>query len=286
MKAERIGERFHSLVEAGHRALIPYIVAGDPDLETAAEIVRTLARSGADLIELGMPFSDPLADGPAIQAAGQRALKKGVTCRDVFNLVRQLRGDLNLPILIMTYYNPVFRYGIERYVHDAEESGVSGLIIPDLPLEEADPVHRVTVESKVDLVFLAAPTTPQDRVRVLGEKTRGFLYYVSRTGVTGERKSLAEDLERNLAFIRSQVRVPVAVGFGIKDVEQARMVARLADGVIIGSAIVRIVEQYGATRELSARIGDFVGPISNALHSQEWVKGSADGGGEEKQVGR
>lgn len=275
MKAESITARFQSLLPSGHRALMPYVMGGDPDVDRSLEIVRALAENGADLIELGMPFSDPLADGPAIQAAGQRSLQNAVTCDTLFGMVRRLREDLRLPILIMTYYNPVLRYGVDRYVRSAEESGISGLIIPDVPLEEAGDILRATGKSPVNLVFLAAPTTPPERLRLLGERTRGFLYYVSRTGVTGERKSLAEDLAQNLALVRREVQLPVAVGFGIKDAEQAGMVAGLADGVIIGSAIVRIVEQYERSPELLRRIRDFIRPIAETLHSGRWPKKDA-----------
>jgi len=272
MKQERIGERFSRLLSEGNRALITYVMAGDPDRDRSAAVVRALAEAGADLIELGMPFSDPLADGPAIQAAGQRALARGFLPDDLFGLVRDLRRDLDLPILIMTYYNPVYNYGVEKYVRAAEEAGVSGLIIPDVPYEESGPVYEATRDTPIDLVFLAAPTTSRDRMRMLAQRTRGFLYYVSRTGVTGERASLADDLERNLAWIREEVRVPVGVGFGIRDVEQAKMVAGLADGVIIGSAIVRIVEGFGESPELPGRVKEFVRPIADALHSGSWSK--------------
>jgi len=272
MKPESISDRFQHLRSAGNRALITYVMAGDPDVKRSAGVVRALADGGADLIELGLPFSDPLADGPAIQAAGQRALAKGFKPDQVFDLVRDLRRDLSLPVLIMTYYNPVFRYGVEAFVRAAVEAGVSGLIVPDVPYEESGPLFEACSGSGVDLVFLAAPTTPRDRMRLLGERTRGFLYYVSRTGVTGARESLAGDLESNLQWIREEVRVPIGVGFGISNADQAKMVARLADGVIIGSAIVRIVEEHGERPDLEEKVKVFVRPIADCLHDGTWPK--------------
>jgi tryptophan synthase alpha chain len=288
MKPESISDRFGSLREGGHRALITYVMAGDPDLERSGDVVRALADGGADLIELGFPFSDPLADGPAIQAAGQRALAGGFLPDHLFGLVRDLRRDISIPIIIMTYYNPIFRYGVEEFVRAAADAGVSGLIVPDVPYEESDPLFEATKDTAVDLVFLAAPTTPRDRMRLLGERTRGFLYYVSRTGVTGERKSLADDLEANLRWIREEIPVPVGVGFGISNADQAKTVARLADGVIIGSAIVRIVEKHGNHPDLGEKVKEFVRPIAEALHSGTWPgrDGTADSGKGKTQAGR
>ncbi len=264
--AHTIAETFRNLRRKGRKALIPYIMGGDPDIARSEEVVRTLASAGADIIEIGVPFSDPLADGPAIQEAGQRALRKGVMCEDLFKMVKRLRKDVSVPIVFMTYYNPVFHFGLAKFCNRCAKSGVSGLIVPDLPLEESLPLEKETRRTGLDLIYLATPTSPPERVEKLAQHTRGFLYYVSRTGVTGARQSLPSDLVSNIRRIRKMTDIPIGVGFGIKDAKQAAKVAKVADAVIIGSAIVRIVEEYGALPELAVRIRELVEPISEAIH--------------------
>ena len=266
MKARTIKETFRKLKAGGKAALMPYIMAGDPDLARSGEVLRAVVRAGADIIELGMPFSDPLADGPAIQSAGLRALKHHVTCEDVFGLVKEIRKDLATPIVLMTYYNLIFVKGVRAYVTGAAKAGVSGLIVPDLPMEESEELEKHCRAHGLDLIFLAAPTSSPERVRKLAEHTNGFLYYVSRTGVTGARKTLPRDLTRKLKMLRENVQLPVAVGFGIKDAHQAKTVAKHADGVIIGSAIVKIIEEYGESEELIARVEEFTRPIAEGVH--------------------
>ena len=265
--ARTIAETFRNLRRKGQKALIPYVMGGDPDVARSEQIVRTLVAAGADIIELGIPFSDPLADGPAIQEAGQRAIRKGVICEDLFKMVARLRKDISVPLVFMTYYNPVFHFGLAKFCNRCAKSGVSGLIVPDLPLEESLPLEKETRRTGLDLIYLATPTSPPERVEKLAQHTRGFLYYVSRTGVTGARQSLPSDLVGNIRRIRKMTDIPIGVGFGIKDAKQATKVAKVADAVIIGSAIVRIVEEYGESPELVPRLTEFARPIADMLHS-------------------
>ena len=259
-----IAEIFKELKKQGRAALIPFIMAGDPDLEATEELVRRLAVAGADLIELGVPFSDPLADGPIIQAASQRALRQGVNLKKVVGLVRKLKG-VGPPLVLLTYCNPVWQYGWESFAGDCRECGVSGVVIPDLPVEEAGPWIREARKAGVDTVFLAAPTSTPERIRKIDRRSRGFIYCVSLTGVTGVREELPEDLGRLIQFIRAESSKPLAVGFGISTPAQARQVGRLADGVIVGSAIVKIVGETGDREEMMGRVKGFVSALGAAL---------------------
>ena len=235
----RIGKKFRHIAKGGGKAFIPYIMAGDPDLGRTVELVRILEDCGADIIELGVPFSDPLADGPTIQKAAQRALGGGVTLHKVIDLVADFRKRSEIPLLLMTYYNPIFKYGEERFVHDASEAGVDGIIVPDLPPEEAGNILSFSRKSDFDLIFLVAPTSTEDRIRRVSKSSRGFIYYVSITGITGSKLSMDSSISSHVSKIRSMSGKPVAVGFGISTPEEASEVARFADGVIVGSAIVK-----------------------------------------------
>ncbi len=262
----RISDRFAKLKKQGQKGLVAYVMGGDPNLETTEAIVPFLAELGADLIEIGVPFSDPLADGPTIQEAGQRALK--TTLRDLVKMVGRLRGRVEIPLLLMTYFNPVLRYGIEGFVSEAAQAGVDGLIVPDLTPEEGEALTRQSRQHGLDLVWLLAPTSSDRRIDLLASLAGGFLYYVSRTGTTGVRQDLAEDLERNLHRIHSRSKLPVAVGFGISNPEQAAQVARHAEGVVIGSAIVkRMAEAGGDLARMQEDLTQFLGPILDRLHS-------------------
>lgn len=235
----RISDTFQRLAAEGRAALIPYITAGYPDLATTAALLPALVASGADLVEIGIPFSDPLADGPTIQSAGQQALAAGTTIADIHTLVKTLREQgLAAPMLYMVYYNCVFRHGDERFVTEAAEAGVDGLIVPDLPLEEADGLEKVTRAAGLDLIYLLAPTSTDDRIAATAKRARSFIYCVSVTGVTGARDTLPPTIRPFLARIRQQTDVPLAVGFGVSTPEQAGEVAALADGVIVGSALI------------------------------------------------
>lgn len=237
----RIGKRFEKILHNKGKAFIPYIMAGDPSLQRTKELVAILEGCGADIIELGVPFSDPLADGPAIQKAAQRALAGGVTLKTVIGLVGEIRAGSQIPIILMTYYNLIFKYGEERFVKDASSAGVDGIIVPDLPPDEAGDLMGYSRKAGFDTVFLLAPTSTEERIRKVSRASSGFIYYVSITGITGSRLSMDSSIESHIAKIRSESRKPVAVGFGISTPDEASDVARFADGVIVGSAIVKRV---------------------------------------------
>jgi len=262
----KIDQVFKKLKIEGRAALIPYIVAGDPDIETTEALVRKMAECGADMIEIGVPFSDPLLDGPTIQAASYRALQKEVGLKEIFNITKKF-GELKTPLVIMTYFNPVFRYGLKTFAIDCRKCGIDGVIIPDLPPEEAGPWISEAREVNLDTIFLASPTSPPDRIKKISQYSRGFIYYVSVTGVTGAREKLPKDLELAVRRIKEQTLKPVAVGFGISNPEQMREVSRFADGVIIGSAIVKLVEENLNHSDLTTKISDFVLSLYKALKS-------------------
>lgn len=235
----RIGSAFKRLKNHGGKAFIPYIMAGDPSFGTTKETVLMLEQSGADIVELGVPFSDPLADGPTIQRASERALKNSVTLRKVIAFVKDVRSSTQIPLILMTYFNPVFKYGPERFIRDAADAGVDGLIIPDLPPDEAaDLIHHAR-KANLDTIFLLAPTSTEDRIRIVTKASRGFIYYVSITGITGSGLLFDGSMERLISEIKGCTDTPVAVGFGVSTPEDAAAVAKIADGVIVGSAIVK-----------------------------------------------
>ncbi|MBN1399698.1 MAG: tryptophan synthase subunit alpha [Anaerolineae bacterium] len=245
MKLERngrvsLGQAFGRARDEGRCALIAYLTAGYPDPERSPALFTALQAGGADVIEMGVPFSDPVADGPTIQAASQAALEAGMTPRRCLELVGQLRSQgVTLPIVLMGYYNPIFSYGLERYVADCAQMGADGLIVPDLPPEEAQPLQDACGQHQLALIFLVAPTTAEGRLVEIARMTQGFLYVVSRLGTTGASLAMDEELERRLALARVQAHTPVAVGFGVSRPEEAQALAPHADGVIVGSAIVR-----------------------------------------------
>jgi len=264
----RISETFAALRSRGEVALIPYITAGDPDLATTFHLVHELARQGADLIELGVPFSDPMADGPTHQRAAERALRSGTSIARVLDLVQNLRRTLTVPLILFTYYNPVFRYGGERFARDARQAGVDGVLCVDLPPEEADELKRETDRQDLDLIFLLAPTSSLSRVRTVLTRARGFVYYVAVTGVTGARATLPPDLSEMVRRIRAISPVPVGVGFGISSPEQAAEVASVADAVIVGSALSQILETHGGQPDLIERIGVFASSLKQGIHNR------------------
>jgi tryptophan synthase alpha chain len=240
----RVGHRFAQLRREGRGGLITFVTAGDPDRETSERILAGLPAAGADLIELGMPFSDPMADGPAIQASSQRALKAGQTVRRTLAMVDAFRQDDDrTPVVLMGYYNPIYAYGVEGFAADAAAAGVDGLIVVDLPPEEADELQRPAMAHGLDLVYLTAPTTPDARLPLIVARARGFIYHVAITGVTGTRAADAENVAGHLARIRRVTELPIAVGFGIRTPEQAASIAGLADAAVVGSALVGTVEQ-------------------------------------------
>jgi tryptophan synthase alpha chain len=231
---------FQSLRSQGACALIPFITAGDPDLATTAQALRVLDQAGADLIELGVPYSDPLADGPVIQAAATRALGRGVRLEDVLDIVRSLHGEIKAPIILFTYYNPIFYRGIDLFLREIADAGVKGLVVPDLPLEESDSLLKPAAQMGIDVTLLIAPTSPMERIQAIAQQSQGFIYLVSVTGVTGMRNQVATRVESLLTSIREVTDKPIGVGFGISEAEQARQVKQWgADAVIVGSAFVK-----------------------------------------------
>lgn len=229
----------------GKKALVAYITAGDPTPDRTPELVFALERGGADLIELGVPFSDPIADGPVIQRGAERALKAGTSVKTVLAIARKIREKSQIPLLLFTYLNPVLRYGLEKLASDAKAAGIDGCLLTDVSVEEASPYVAAMRKAGLDTVFLAAPTSTPDRLKLVGEYSTGFVYLVSRTGVTGERESLSGSIAPLVSSMRALTKLPLAVGFGISTPQQAHDVAQLADGVVVGSAFVRIIEQGG-----------------------------------------
>jgi len=239
----RIDSTFRRLKKEGSKALIPYIMAGDPSLEKTKKYVLELESAGADIIELGVPFSDPLADGPAIQQAAERSLDKGTTLKKVLDLVKEIRKDSEIPLILMTYFNPVFKFGIGSFIRDAVSKGVDGVIIPDLIPDEAGDFIKLAKRHGLNTIFLLAPTSTGERIRKVVRASSGFIYFVSITGITGSKLTTGNKMKDTLKEIQIQTGKPVAVGFGISNAEEAKKVSRMADGVIIGSAIVKLIQQ-------------------------------------------
>lgn len=244
------------------KAFIAFITCGDPDLETTIKVVKEAADNGADLIELGIPFSDPTAEGPTIQGANLRALTGGVTTDKIFDMVKELRKDVTIPMVFMTYANVVFSYGAEKFIKTCSEIGIDGLILPDLPYEEKEEFHPVCVRYGVDLVSLIAPTS-ENRIAQIARDAEGFIYVVSSLGVTGTRNEIKTDLESIVKAIRASSKVPCAIGFGISRPEQAKKMAEISDGAIVGSAIIKIIEKYG--KDSPRYVGEYVKSMKEAI---------------------
>jgi len=259
--------RRQSLLERGLRVLDHARVHAACGRGVGGQIHDNLVKGGADIIELGLPFSDPVADGPTIQKSYLRALKKGISLKKIVNIVRKLRHKTDVPIVLMSSYNPVFRYGENKFVKDAVRAGIDGVIIPDLPPEETDSLLKVSDENGLDIIFLLAPTSDESRIRLICEKSRGFIYYISVTGITGERKSLSKDIGDMIKKIRRFTSLPVAVGFGVSTPAQAGEIASYADGIIVGSAIIKIIETGGRNGRniLIRKVGNFVGELKKAI---------------------
>ena len=269
----RITRRFAALAAENRPGLVAFVTAGDPDLETARAILEGLPRAGADVIELGMPFTDPMADGPAIQASSLRALKSGVTLPKVLDLVAGFRRrDGETPIVLMGYYNPIYSYGVDRFLADAKRAGVDGLIVVDLPPEEDDELCIPARAAGLDFIRLATPTTDAARLPKVLNRAGGFLYYVSITGITGTRTASVEAVEAAVKRLKSATRLPVAVGFGIREPQQAAAIARFADAAVVGSALVdrvaRKLDSHGrATPDTAAHVLELVEALSSAIRS-------------------
>lgn len=260
----RIAEKFAALAQRGEKALITFITAGDPDLATTEKLIPLMERAGADIIELGVPFSDPMADGPTIQLASERALAAGTTVAKILAMVKSVRHHSQVPLLLMGYYNPIFVYGPEKFLADAAAAGVDGVLLVDLPPEEASAFKSMADRNGVNVIFLLTPTSDKARLDKVARFGSGFIYYVSVTGVTGARQSVASSVIDAVGEIKSKVRLPLAVGFGIADPEQAGRVARVADGVVVGSAIVKLFETHSG-KALEESVTDFVASLKAGI---------------------
>jgi tryptophan synthase alpha chain len=259
----RIADAFARLRGSKEPGLVAYVTAGDPDLARTAEILVSLAKNGADVLEVGIPFSDPLADGPVIQRASERALASGATLRGALKMIRDSRSAIAAPIVLFTYANPVLRMGEGEFVKEAAAAGVDGVLVLDLPVEEAGPFRKRLVGARLDPIFLLSPTTSDARIRASSELGSGFLYVISRLGVTGARDQVAADAESLVARIRAQSDLPLALGFGISTPGQVAEVARWADAAVVGSALVNVIAEHGTSPDVAGRAGAYV----------RWLKG-------------
>jgi tryptophan synthase alpha chain len=265
-RTNRLDDLFARLRAEGRTAMIAYITGGDPTLAASAKLALAMEDAGVDILELGVPFSDPLADGATIQAAAGRALEAGASVAGILDLIREIRTTSQIPIVLFAYLNPVYVYGFEKFQIDALEAGADGLLLLDLPPQEAARNVELAASKYLRSIRLIAPTTPAERLKEITDAAEGFIYYVSREGVTGEQTSLSGDIAERVEAIRSLTKVPVAVGFGISNPGQAATVAGLADGVVVGSAIVRKIGEIGDVPDLPSKIADFVRPIAEAVH--------------------
>lgn len=261
----RIERKFKDLRQKKKKAFIAFITAGDPDLDNTVDLVRGFEKAGVDIVELGVPFSDPLADGPTIQAASQRALLKGTTIPKIFDAVRTIRTFSEIPIALMTYYNPVFHFGEEHFIRTAKASGVDGVIIPDLPPEEAKTLMSVSRRTGISTVFFLSPTTTDERVKKIVKASTGFIYYVSLTGVTGTQQGLPKDIIAKIKNVKRATIKPICVGFGVSTAEQIKTIGRVADGVIVGSVIIQEIEKHKDSAALAPLISKFVQTLVSKL---------------------
>jgi tryptophan synthase alpha chain len=268
MSQTRIGRLFERLGAEGRPALIAYITAGDPSPDRTPGLVAALERGGADLIELGVPFSDPIADGPVIQRGSDRALKAGTRVATVLKIAAEIRKRSEIPLLLFTYMNPVLHYGLEALARDARAAGVDGCLLTDLSVEEAEPYVAAMRGAGLDTVFIVAPTSSERRLRLVAQYSSGFVYLVSRTGVTGERANVSTAVAPLVNATRQVTKLPLAVGFGISTADQVRAVGEIADGVAVGSAFVRTIEQYATSSELEARLEAVARQLASGLPSK------------------
>jgi len=262
----RISQTFERLRSERKKALIPFITAGDPDLHTTEKLILILEKSGADLIELGVPFSDPMADGPTIQMASERSLANRTNLKMIFELVKKVRTKTTIPIILMGYYNPFFIYGLRRLAHNAKGAGVDGILTVDLPPEEADEMKAQTDRAGLDLIFLLAPTTDDARINLIVKNATGFIYYVSLTGVTGVRSRLDKEIREQVKKIKENTNLPIGVGFGISNPIHAKIVAKWADAVVVGSAIIKIIENSKDKKQILQKVGQFVSSLKRAMN--------------------
>ena len=263
----KLDRTFAQLRQRGEKALIAYVMAGDPSLQDTEQLVVELEQAGADIIELGVPFSDPIADGPVIQQAAERALRSGTSLRTILPMVTRLRARTRIPLVLMVYYNNVHAFGPERFCHEAAQAGIDGLIIPDMPPDEASPLKGPAAAAGLQLIFLLAPTSTAERRTFVARQSQGFVYYVSLTGITGAKLLSMADVRNNVEKIRKVTHVPVAVGFGVATPEDAANVAAIADGVIVGSAIVKQIAAHQQKPEMVKHVAEFVRSLKNAMRA-------------------
>ena len=259
----RIAEVFEGLTRQGKKALIPYITACDPNLDTTAELMVELAHAGAAIIELGVPFSDPMADGPVIQRASERALRHGFGLDAVLETAAKARKRIDTPVVLFTYYNPLLQFGLEKLAHEAKKSGIDGVLVTDLTPEEAGPFSTLLRANNIDMIFLVAPTSTDARLRMIAEKASGFIYAVSRTGVTGQRDELSAMAKKLVQRVRQFSKLPIAVGFGISSREQVAETVTYADAAVVGSAIVAEIERCSDLKDIVNKVGEFVRTLIN-----------------------
>ena len=264
-RESRLDRTFGRLKSEGRKALITYLMAGDPTLAETEQLVPELENAGADVIELGVPFSDPIADGPVIQQAAERALRSGTTLREILSMVRRLRARSAVPLVLMAYYNSIHAFGPERFCREAAEAGVDGLIVPDMPPDEAGPLQRPAAAAGLHLIFLLAPTSTAERRAYVARRSHGFVYYVSLTGITGAKLGKVSEIGRSVDQIRKISQTPIAVGFGVTTPEDAAEVSAVADGVIVGSAIVKQIAAGQQQQDMVARVAGFVQSLKSAM---------------------
>jgi tryptophan synthase alpha chain len=261
----RISEKFDYLRSKKEKALIVYLTAGDPSLAITKKLILALEKAGVDILEIGVPFSDPTADGPVIQAASQLALKAGTTLDGVLKLVEEVRQLSGIPIVLFGYFNPIFAYGVKKFAHDAQKVGVDGILVVDLPPEEAQELRQYTDIAGIDFISLVAPTTGKERTRRIAAEAMGFIYYVSITGITGTAAPKIADIKTAVEKIRKITKLPIAVGFGISQPQQAREIAQFADGIVIGSAVVKLIDENRNNSDLIKIVSGYAGEIKRAL---------------------
>lgn len=266
MGMTRIEKKFQELQKKNQKALVTFVTAGDPSLSQTEKIVLQLEKSGADIIELGIPFTDPMADGPVIQLSSERSLKKGTTLPKILDLVAKLRQKTEIPLLLMGYFNPIHRMGLERFAKEAVRSGVDAVLVVDLPVEESEEFHKILKKHKINLVYLLTPTSDLNRVKKVSRVASGFIYYVSMTGITGAKLSNLKDVDKQVQKIKKTIRLPVCVGFGISKASQAKELSKKSDGVVVGSAIIKLLAQKNQSSQQKLKsLAKFIQSLKKSL---------------------
>ncbi len=266
----RIDILTETLRKENRSALVPFITAGDPDLETTKQLILSIQNAGADMLELGIPYSDPLADGPTIQAASQRALDHGIRLKQIFEMVASLKGKITIPLVFFTYYNPIYRYGIEKFVEEAARAGIDGFIVPDLPVEEIDPLEKALDQHQIYLIPLVAPTSTPRRIEKISKRAKSFIYLISVAGVTGARTQTSGKAKEVLQTLRSYSERPVMIGFGISNPDQVKEMARLGvQGVVVGSALINCIQKNAGSPQMLETVAQFIRDLKKPLLNKD-----------------